>query len=195
MSIISGKKIEESVKNGDIEIDPFNPKYLNPASYDVTLGSKFAVYKAVVHIEKDQNLHLTPASWRVLDSKIHNQSQEFEIDDEGIVLTPGVGYLMHINERIHTNKFVPILDGKSSIGRLFVHVHVTAGYGDPGFNGQFTLEVIAHHPVKLYKNMRIAQVRFHEISGEVQSYSEKGNYVNERAFGPIPSRSWKQFND
>jgi dCTP deaminase len=83
-----------------------------------------------------------------------------------------------------------VLDGKSSLGRLGVSVHATAGFGDPGFDGQWTLEVTCVLPVRLYAGMRVAQVRFHAVQGEVQQYA--GNYV-EHATGPVASRSWRQF--
>jgi dCTP deaminase len=107
-------------------------------------------------------------------------------------LEPNVGYLMHTIERVHTKKYVPVLDGKSSIGRLFMKVHETAGYGDAGFDGQYTLEVTVVHPLRVYPGMRIAQMRFHTILGEVQKLYA-GNYTGEAAKGPVPSRAWRQF--
>ena len=115
-------------------------------------------------------------------------------DDTGFILMPGVGYLMHTHEKIHTDKYVPILDGKSSIGRLFCFVHVTAGYGDPGFDGQYTLEVAVLQPLIVYPGMRFCQIRFHTLVGDVDSYQKNGSYKGELAEGPIPSRSWKMFD-
>ena len=99
---------------------------------------------------------------------------------------------MHTVERIHTKKYVPVLDGKSSIGRLFMKIHETAGYGDPGFNGQYTLEVTVVHPLRVYAGMRVAQMRFHSICGEVEK-PYNGNYVGDAARGPVASRAYKQF--
>jgi len=98
---------------------------------------------------------------------------------------------MHTAERVFSNRFVPVLDGKSSIGRLGICVHLTAGYGDPGFNGQYTLEVTTVYPVRVYPRMRFCQMRFHMIEGEVQQYT--GNYTGGSAMGPVASRCWKQF--
>ena len=109
----------------------------------------------------------------------------------GVVLRPGNGYLLHTHERVHTNKYVPVLDGKSSVARLFVGIHVTAGFGDPGYNGQWTLEVTTVYPVRLYAGMRIAQMRFHTIVGETKLY--QGNYCGEASTGAVPSRAWKMF--
>ncbi len=101
---------------------------------------------------------------------------------------------MHTEERIHTNVYVPVLDGKSTIGRLFVSIHETAGFGDVGFNGQFTLEVTCTHPVILYPGMRIGQIRFHTVCGEVgKAYDQTGKYKGELAEGPVPSQSHRMF--
>jgi dCTP deaminase len=116
------------------------------------------------------------------------------MSEHGFHIEPGRLYLMHTRERICTRKYVPIIDGKSSIGRLGVLVHVTAGYGDPGFDGQYTLEVTSiAHTVVLYPGMRIAQMRFHAIQGDVADYQERGSYTGADAVGPVRSASWRQF--
>lgn len=88
-----------------------------------------------------------------------------------------------------------ILTHNSSIGRLGICVHLTAGFGDPGFDGQYTLEVTCVHPVKVYVGMRFCQIRFHEIVGEIEDYSKKGHYTGSAAVGAVPSMSWKQFQE
>jgi dCTP deaminase len=101
---------------------------------------------------------------------------------------------MHTAERIVTDSFVPVLDGKSSLGRLFMQVHATAGYGDPGFDGQYTLEVTVTQPVVIYAGMRFCQIRFHTLVGfQRTSYQAKGHYIGPLAEGPVASMSWKQF--
>lgn len=180
MSILSGDAIWKSVKNGRIVIDPFDPKYLNPASIDLTLGDKVGVY-----VPKD----------RVLDSKIENP-YDVRTGMRDMTLTPGNLYLMHTAERVGSQSLVPELDGKSSIGRLGVCVHLTAGLGDPGFFGQYTLEVTVVRPVVLYAGMRIAQMRFHTMEfydPQAKTRQYAGNYVGPTAEGPVPSKSWKQF--
>lgn len=132
----------------------------------------------------------------VLDSRKKQEIIEFEMDRErGWLVKPGIGYLMHTSARILTRRYIPIIEGKSSIGRLFVTAHVTAGYGDAGFNGQYTLEVTATHPVILYPGMRFCQVRFLTQVGEVLDYAKKGHYVDEASMGPVASMSWKQFEE
>jgi len=205
MSILTDQRIREAVQNGSIEIDPFRPEHVNPTSYDLTLGDEVAVYAGWVCggefpagnrpegcIEDGARLGDTT---RILDVRDELPVRRFKIDPEaGWVLRPGIGYLMHTAERVHTKSYVPILDGKSSIGRLFIQVHATAGFGDPGFNGQFTLEVLVQHPVRVYPGMRICQIRFQEYAGEVlRPYDVTGHYTGEAARGAIPSQAWRQF--
>jgi dCTP deaminase len=191
--ILTKQGILNAMSVGVIEIDPFDPEHLNPASYDLRLGGKVLQY--VIHNETPEeslerhNLGLGKTPF--LDAKLEPEVRSSFIDRKGILLKPGEGYLMHTVERVKTQAFVPVLDGKSSIGRLFVSVHQTAGYGDPGFDGQYTLEVTTLYPVRLYAGMRIAQMRFHAVSGEVTQYA--GNYTGEAARGPVASRAWKQW--
>lgn len=131
-----------------------------------------------------------------LDAKRDLPLLTHELDEgEGILLKPGIGYLMHTEERVKTDHFVPVLDGKSSLGRLFVTIHVTAGYGELGFDGQYTLEVMVQHPVVLYAGMRIGQVRFHTLVGEKQSYQDRGHYVKDKALGPVASQAHTQIKE
>jgi dCTP deaminase len=192
--ILTGPAIREYVKAGTIEIDPFVPEHVNPVSVDLTLGRKVVQYQRPITAVLDGPWSLVTGQRvyrKELDAKCEEPTSERSIDDAGIVLDPGQLYLMHTVERVYTDVFVPIVDGKSSIGRLGVSVHQTAGYGDPGFNGQYTLEVTCVVPVRLYAGMRIAQMRFHTVHGEIELYG--GNYVEETARGPIASRSWRQF--
>jgi dCTP deaminase len=217
--ILTGPEIRNAIYAGDIEIDPLvgleDGQFINPASYDLTLGNKVAIYSRSVYavlggehratedqfsvdeknrIEFCMGNNLYPDPTRELDSKRPQSALEFTMHPErGWMLKPGIGYLMHTAERVTTKRYVPVLDGKSSIGRLFITVHVTAGYGDPGFDGQYTLEVVATHPVIVYPGMRFCQMRFHVMSGEPLIY--RGNYTGEYSMGPVTSRSWKQFED
>jgi dCTP deaminase len=203
--ILSGPEILSQIEKGRITIDPFNPAHVNPASVDLTLGSEVAVYHQVTSRESgwanvaaehggvsNGSRVLPYRSSPPLDTKKPLSVRRYTIDPEqGWTLNPGVGYLMHTTERVGTNDFVPILDGKSSIGRLFIKVHETAGFGDPGFNGQYTLEVTAQFPVIVYPGMRICQIRFHAIQGEVRNYQNNGSYTGELASGPIPSQAYR----
>jgi dCTP deaminase len=214
------KKGDIKISPFDVE-DPECLKRINPVSCDLTLGREVAVYNETTvpdfrctrfysSMEFDKQVTGIPGEKirpnfvigeesefivkrGCLDSARENEVTRYKMEDTGFILMPGVGYLMHTQERIYTEKYVPIIDGKSSIGRLFCFIHVTAGYGDPGFDGQYTLEVIVQQPLIVYPGMRFCQIRFHTILGEVDSYKERGNYKGELAEGPVPSRSWKMF--
>ena len=175
--ILSGPMIRREVAQGNIEIDPFDPEQINPASYDLTLGDEVLCYEfGMIHDAKEE-----PTKFR-----------HARIGPEGFVVHPGKGYLMATAERVHTDKYVGCLDGKSSMGRLFLLCHFTAGYVDPSFSGQLTLEVATHEAsIRLYAGMRIAQIRFHAMLGEPMKY--EGNYHGDAAKGPVPSALWKQF--
>jgi dCTP deaminase len=183
--ILSGKSIKNAIESGDILISPFEVSNLNPASYDLTLGDEITVYDGF-----DQSCG-DPLNY--LDPKKNNPSTSIRMDPEGYVLKPGVGYLMHTKEIVGTTKYVPAIDGKSSIGRLFVLVHFTAGLGDPGFSGQYTLEVTPTYPTRLYPGMRICQVRFFTVVGEIDLYN--GHYQGDNSLGAVSSHAYEQFGD
>lgn len=210
--ILSGNEIVENITKGLISITPFIRKHVNPVSVDLTLGKQVSVYKSVINGDWSKNEDgivggsiyphsynppkIQPPSSGYLDARVKNEVLEYELEDgEAILLKPGIGYLMHTAERVWTDTFVPVLDGKSSIGRLFTMVHVTAGYGDPGFNGQYTLEVVVINPVIIYAGMRICQMRFHTICGRHISYQDTGSYKGNLAEGPVPSYSYKMFRE
>lgn len=178
MSILSGIAINDAITEGTIVIDPFDPKCINPASVDLHLGKEVVTY--VRHN---------------LDARKEHEVNTEVIDNMGFLLSPGRLYLMHTEERVFTSKYVPVLDGKSSIGRLGICVHLTAGYGDSFFDGQYTLEVTAVQPVIIYRGMRFCQMRFHELVGEAIDYRAKGNYTGKSSMGAVPSMAYKQFGD
>jgi dCTP deaminase len=197
--ILTGPEIREQMGAGRIEIDPFNPKHVNPASVDLTLGGNVTLYEGTFKLPKQpakvddgRDWHALPELLKrspdvVWDTRVPWPTITKTIDPEvGWVLKPGLCYLLHTAERIHTKHYVPIIDGKSSIGRAFILVHYTAGYGDPGFNGQFTLEVTTQIPVRVFPGMRFCQVRFHTLVGDVLLY--KGHYTGENARGAVGSR-------
>lgn len=171
--ILSGSEIQNALNLGRIHIFPFQRGQLNEASYDLTLGSMVKVY--------------TFPEMKCLDPK-NPKSLAMEtrmVPPSGMTLYPGEGYLLHTEERITTDHYVACIDGKSTLGRMFVLVHYTAGFVDPGFDGQYTLEVSALYPTRVYPGMRIAQVRFHTVQGLITSYKDRGQYVGERALGPV----------
>lgn len=117
----------------------------------------------------------------------NNKVISFTIPETGIVLQPNVLYIGSTNERIATNKFIPMIDGRSSGGRLGLSIHICAGFGDIGFDGTFTLEISVVEPLIIYPNMQIAQVCFYTPYGKTdRMYS--GKYQNQEV--ATPSRLW-----
>lgn len=214
--ILADSAITKAIKKGDIVVTPYMPEHLNPGSLDLTLGDEVAVYEDWVHCHERSKQRRRPKPGEplfpeytyedgfyfkpkptLIDVKVEPRVRKFKIDPtHGWVLKPGIGYLMHTVERVHSRRFVPVLDGKSSVGRLFIWVHATAGYGEVGFDGQYTLEVMVLHPVRVYPGMRFCQIRFHTTKGKVaQDYqARKSNYTGVQAIGAVPSRLFRQFD-
>ena len=119
-----------------------------------------------------------------------NRTRRLRIPQEGLVLTPQKLYLGRTAERTETHNLVPMIEGRSSIGRLGLFVHVTAGFGDVGFCGYWTLEMFAIHPVRIYPGIPICQIFYHEICGPIEEYASK--YQHNRDIQP--SLLFKELN-
>jgi dCTP deaminase len=171
--ILSGEEIARRL-GGDIGIEPYNPEHLNPNSYNLTLHHELMVYEEVV-----------------LDMKKVNRVQRLEIPDGGLVLEPRRLYLGRTVERTETHNLVPMIEGRSSVGRLGLFVHVTAGFGDVGFKGFWTLEMFAVQPVRIYAGVSICQIFYHEIKGAYEEY-QSDKYQNNRDIQP--SLLFKEFS-
>ena len=174
--ILSDKRILEEMDKGTIKITPFIREQLGSNSYDVRLGSTLAVYKD-----------------RILDAKKHNEIEFFEIPDEGFVLEPDQFYLGVTEEYTETHVHVPFLEGKSSTGRLGIDIHATAGKGDVGFCGNWTLEISCKQPVRIYKFMPIGQLIYFPVEGEIAvKYNQKKNAkYSGQPNKPVESMMWK----
>lgn len=151
--ILSSEKIRENLGKGII-IDPFDEANLNPNSYNLTLHNELLTYEEVV-----------------LDMKQRNRVRRLTIPEEGLVLNPNQLYLGRTVEHTETHDLVPMIEGRSSIGRLGLFVHVTAGFGDVGFRGYWTLEIFAVQPVRIYPFVPICQIFYHQIDGEFTEYA------------------------
>ena len=176
--ILTDTKILEEMKKGTIVISPFDQKYLGTNSYDVHLGKWLAVYKS-----------------DILDAREHNEVDYLEIPDDGLMLLPHRLYLGVTAEYTETHRHVPFLEGKSSIGRLGIHIHATAGKGDIGFCNTWTLEISVKQPVRVYHGMPIGQLIYFEISGAIgTSYAAKASAkYTRRTDKPVESMMWKNF--
>src|ERR1700730_15484809 len=174
--ILSDKRILEEIENGNIIIEPFRLDCLGTNSYDVHLGKHLATYRH-----------------RVLDAKLHNEIDAFEIPKEGFTLQPNTLYLGVTMEYTETHCHVPFLEGKSSTGRLGIDIHATAGKGDVGFCGHWTLEISVKQPVRIYKGMPIGQLIYFPTDGEVMNkYNTKvGAKYSGQPNRPVESMMWK----
>ncbi|TVR82217.1 MAG: dCTP deaminase [Chitinophagaceae bacterium] len=174
--ILSDKRILEEMEKGTIKIEPFKENCLGTNSYDVHLSKHLAVYKD-----------------RVLDAKAHNTIISVEIPEEGYVLQPNTLYLGVTEEYTETHAHVPFLEGKSSIGRLGIDIHATAGKGDVGYCNTWTLEISCAQPVRVYAGMPIGQLIYFAVEGEIKNYyhSKQNAKYNERSIKPIESMMWK----
>jgi len=179
MAKLTGSFIKKCVDAGDIIITPFNPKNMGPNSYDLTLGPTFCTYKR----GPDYHGGVVP-----LDSHRRQELITHEIGDKGFLLEPKVLYLGHTNETAGSTKYVPCIEGRSSMARLGIQVHLTAGFGDVGFIGQWTLEFSVVEPVIIYKNDKICQVYFDTLEGDIDRLYQ-GKYNN--SIGVVASRSWQ----
>jgi dCTP deaminase len=155
--ILSGKEIIER-KGKDILIDPFNEEQVNPNSYNLRLHNELLVYD-------------TP----VLDMKEDNPAKKIIIPDDGLLLDSRKLYLGRTMEYTETHNLVPMLEGRSSVGRLGLFVHITAGFGDVGFKGYWTLEIFCVQPIKIYPSIEICQIFYHSVQGDYTPY-QSGKY-------------------
>ena len=176
--ILTDTKILQEMEKGTIVISPFDRKYLGSNSYDVHLGIYLALYKN-----------------DILDAKVHNEVDYIEISDEGLILLPHRLYLGVTKEYTETHAHVPFLEGKSSIGRLGIDIHATAGKGDVGFCNTWTLEISVKQAVRVYHGMPIGQLIYFEISGEIGTpYKLKASAkYNLKTDKPVESMMWKNF--
>ncbi|MEO7314291.1 MAG: dCTP deaminase [Ginsengibacter sp.] len=174
--ILSDNRILEEIEKKTIIIKPYNREKLGSNSYDVHLGKNLAIYVDVV-----------------LDAKKHNKVTHFEIPEEGFILNPNQLYLGVTLEYTETHAHVPFLEGKSSTGRLGIDIHATAGKGDIGFCGHWTLEISCKIPVRIYAGMPIGQLIYFPLEGDVLvPYDKKGNAkYSYQPDMPVESMMWK----
>lgn len=170
--ILSGPEIQKRLGT-DIVIEPFLEKRVNPNSYNLCLDKALKVYTEMP-----------------LDMAKDNPAKDLVIGPEGLLLEPGKLYLGRTLEYTETRNLVPMLEGRSSVGRLGLFVHVTAGFGDVGFKGFWTLEMHCIQPIRIYAGVEICQIFYHSVEGEIREYS-KGKY--QANAGIQTSRLWMDF--
>ena len=156
--ILSGKEILKRL-GGDIKITPFDTRCLNPNSYNVHLADEIVEY-----------------SHKVIDMAANNQSTHSTIPKSGMVLHPGHIYLARTVEYTETRNLIPMIEGRSGCGRLGLFIHATAGFGDIGFCGYWTLELSVVQPLIVYPGVEIAQLFYHTVEGEYDNSEYRGSY-------------------
>ena len=188
--ILSDRSIREAIDAGELVIDPFEPSNVQPSSIDLRIDRYFRVFRnhtqRVIDVKEDQE----------------NLTELIEVvdDEDPFILHPGEFVLAAPLERVgRPSHLVGRVDGKSSLGRLGLLTHATAGFIDPGFEGHITLELsnVANLPITLYPRMKIGQVSFMAMTTPAdRPYGSEGmtsKYQGQR--GPTPSRYWENFRD
>ena len=185
--VLSDRTIKEEIAAGRIVIEPFDPSCVQPASVDLHLDNKFLVFRnsrrAYIDVRKN----------------MEDLMDLVEIDDDvPFILHPGEFVLGSTSERITLpDDLVARLEGKSSLGRIGLLIHSTAGYVDPGWRGNLTLELsnVANLPITLYRGMKIGQISFIKMTTPVENPYGSGK-IGSRYQGqtlPTASRIHKDF--
>jgi dCTP deaminase len=187
--ILSDRTIKEEIAAKRVIIDPFDERAIQPSSVDLRIDRFFRVFRnhTMGHIDVRQNLE--------------ELTELVEVPhDDVFILHPGEFVLGSTLERVQLpNDLVARLEGKSSLGRLGLLIHSTAGFVDAGWDGQLTLELsnVATLPITLYPGMRIGQISFIRMTTEADhpygSGETRSKYQGQR--GPMPSRYWENFSN
>jgi len=201
MPLLTGAEIARRVKAGEIVISPFDHENVNPNSYNLRLCDKLLLYKKnkvqhdyqqrrwewYLNGRPDPDPALDPPVLEPLDMAVEEETVEMTLPGEGMILWPGVIYLGATLEYTETRGLAPKIDGRSSVGRLGKCIHVTAGFGDDGFRGDWTLEIVVVHPLVVYPGVPVCQIAYSTLEGERREYD--GRYQGQR--GPKASGLWK----
>ena len=185
MSVLGDVRIREAIERGEIKISPMHPDAVGSNSVDLHLGRHLAVYN---HLALQRE-------FGCLDTRQQGGEEvvrRFEIPSDGFVFLPGELYLGATVEWTRSGPYLPMIEGTSSAGRLGLSVHSTAGVGDVGFIGHFTLELSVVRPLRVYGGEPVAQVLFHTVEGRVDvPYGRKvGRNYQDQGPLPQPSRMW-----
>lgn len=205
MSILLGTEIIEEYSKGKVVIEPFNENHVGPNSIDVTLADTLLTYEhceivrknGINYVEKVE--HPWGADEWFIDMASENKTYELKIPNDGLVLKPGILYLGATNEACGSDYYVPMYEGRSSMARLGIQSHISAGFGDLFFKSNWTLEITVVHPTKVYVGRRIGQVYFHNVHEDVRNTlvdagkHYQGKYTNQPK--PQASKSYLDFDN
>ena len=171
--MLSAEEILNQIKLGNIIIKPFKKENLEVNSYYVHLGNTLVVY--------DED---------VLDCKKSNATRTISIPETGYMIRPGELYLASTVEYTETQNLIPVLNGRFSIGALGLTVHITAGFGDNGFKGKWTIQLSCVKPIRIYADMKIAQLYYFPLIGEGKN-KYMGKYLGQ--IDPSTSKLYREF--
>jgi dCTP deaminase len=185
--ILSDRDIRVAIKDGRIGIDPFDESNVQPSSIDLHVDRYFRTFHNARHPYID------------VKKPMEDLTELVKVEpDEAFILHPGEFVLGSTSEYVRLpNDLVARLEGKSSLGRLGLLIHSTAGFVDPGFEGRLTLELsnVANLPITIYPGMKIGQIGFFRLTSPAENpYGSKGmgsKYQGQR--GPTPSRFYENF--
>lgn len=169
-AMLTGRMIYEEVQAGRISITGFNVDYLNPNSYNITIGDKVSMYQNITAID-------------LKNKETYSGVTTLAIPEEGMVLRPGILYLIPTDEKIRTDYYIPLITGRSSIGRLGIAVHQEAGFGDLGYDGVWTMQIKVTYPTRIYPHIPMGQVYFLTPHGPV-SELYRGKYQKSETVAP-----------
>ena len=190
--ILNSKKIKKEIKRGNIIYFPDNGN-IGINSIDVTLNRKLLTYTPIKikYSKKLKSFVVKPKKNKTfIDMKKENKVYEIDIPEEGLYLSPGILYLGTTNEKVGSDKYIPMYEGRSSMARLGIQSHISAGFGDIGFKSNWTLEITVVHSTKIYPNIRIGQVYFHKTNKKGNK-KYNGKYINQEK--PTASKSYLDF--
>jgi dCTP deaminase len=190
VSILVDKDILLAIDRGRIVIDPFDRACLGTNSYDVHLAPTLRVYKGdLERVEPAINDGAWIAATPPLDMRRPRETHDVAIPEDGYVLKPGELYLASTVEHTESWDHVPMLNGRSSVGRLGLSIHVTAGTGDVGFRGAWTMELFVVRPLRIYAGVPIGQLLWMTVSSApLVPYDRKPSAKYSDA-GPLPQTS------
>lgn len=177
--ILNGAQIKSEYEQDRITIQPYEKNNIGPNSYDITLSK---------HLKIIAENDVSRAGQAFIDPDTPQNAQSVKMPQEGYILQPGNLYLGSTVEAIGSEYYVPMLEGRSSVGRMGLFIHVTAGFGDIGFQSNWTLELCTIMPIRVYPGMRIGQVFFYECSSRDTIYRGRYQYQPE----PQESLYWKK---
>ena len=204
-SMLTGSAIRNAIADGTICISDFDPKRINPNSYNVRLDPRLRIYSytqnfakvpyamtysmedaSLIASDDDYEYYRTKNELRPpLDMHSNNPTQDIIIPETGLTLYPGVLYLGCTVESTGSDHYIPMLEGRSSGGRHGLSIHVTAGFGDVGVAGTWTLEITVVEPLTIYPYDEIGQVCFHTVHGDIDQLY-RGKYYKQE--GPTASK-------